>query len=218
MAIDALVAPFLRVEIFQGLQLSQIEEIARGAERIVFRPGDVIVNGSFSGEGAVLLVSGEAVVASERGYHHETTEPIPAGSLLNEMAMLIETELSLIVFARTTVRALKISRATLYQQMVEDPAIAEHFIAKISGRLTDFVEGFRACRADVRRRGCAACAGLSDQLKASGAETRRAGAWRALRPWSLMLLGTRVRLTHAARVHVEVRLLALDMRLDLAAA
>jgi hypothetical protein len=27
--------------------------------------------------------------------------------------------------------------------MVRDPAIAEHFIAKISGRLTDFVEGFK---------------------------------------------------------------------------
>jgi len=143
MAIDALVAPFLRVEIFQGLELRQIEEIARRAERVVYRPGDVIVNGNFSGEGAVLLASGEAVIAGERGYVHETNEPIPAGSLLNEMAMLIETELSLIVFARTTVRALRISRAELHQQMVEDPAIAEHFIEKISGRLTDFVEGFR---------------------------------------------------------------------------
>jgi len=143
MAMDALIAPFLRVEIFHGLQLRQIEEIARGAERVIFRPGDVIVNGNFSGEGAVLLASGEAVVAGERGYVHEPSEPIPAGSLLNEMAMLIETELSLIVFARTTVRALKISRAQLHQQMVEDPAIAEHFIAKISGRLNDFIEGFR---------------------------------------------------------------------------
>ena len=65
MAIDALVAPFLRLEIFQGLSMPQIEEIARGAERVVFRPGDVIVNGNFSNEGAVLLVSGEAVIAGD---------------------------------------------------------------------------------------------------------------------------------------------------------
>jgi CRP-like cAMP-binding protein len=143
MAIDALVAPFLRVGIFQGLELRQIEEIARGAERIVFRPGDVIVNGNASGDGAVLIASGEAVIAGERGFLHEAAGPVLAGSLLNEMAMLIETELSLVVFARTPVRALKISRAQLHQQMVRDPAIAEHFIAKISGRLTDFVEGFK---------------------------------------------------------------------------
>ena len=84
MAIDALVAPFLRLEIFQGLSIPQIEEIARGAERVVFRPGDVIVNGNFSNEGAVLLVSGEAVIAGERGYLNGPNVPIPAGSLLND--------------------------------------------------------------------------------------------------------------------------------------
>jgi CRP-like cAMP-binding protein len=156
MAIDALVAPFLRVEIFQGLESRQIEEIARRAERLVFRPGDVIVNGNFSGDGAVLIASGEAVIAGARGYMNDTSIPIPAGSLLNEMAMLIETELNLIVFARTTVRALRVSRAQLHQQMVEDPTIAEHFIAKITGRLTDFVEGFKGVErmfgaADERR-------------------------------------------------------------------
>jgi signal-transduction protein with cAMP-binding, CBS, and nucleotidyltransferase domain len=142
MAIDLLVAPFLRIEIFQGLAPRQIEAIARQAERIVFRPGDVIVNGNFTNEGAVLIASGEAVIAGERGLHG-AAESVPSGSLLNEMAMLIETDLSLVVFARTTVRALRISRDGLRQLMIEDPSIAEHFTAKISKRLQDFVEGFR---------------------------------------------------------------------------
>lgn len=143
MAMNTLVGPFLGVEIFQGLELGQIEEIARRSERIVFRPGDVIVNGNASSDGAVLIAAGEAVIAGERGFLHGAAEPVPAGSLLNEMAMLVETDLSLVVIARTTVRALKISRAELYQLMTEDLSIAEHFTAKISGRLTDFVEGFR---------------------------------------------------------------------------
>ena len=141
MAIDLLVAPFLRVEIFQGLAPHQIEAIARQAERVVLRPGDVIVNGNFTSDGAVLIASGEAVIAGERGLH-DTADTVPTGSLLNEMAMLIETDLSLVVFARSTVRALKISRERLRAIMIEDPFIAEHFTAKISRRLQDFVDGF----------------------------------------------------------------------------
>lgn len=143
MAMDAVVAPFYRVAIFQGLEPRQVEAIARGAERVVYRPGDVIVNGSFSNEGAVLIATGEAVIAGDSGYMHAVAESVPPGSLLNEMAMLIETDTSLVVFARTTVRALKISREQLHQTMLEDPAIAEHFMTTIRGRLSAFVDGFK---------------------------------------------------------------------------
>ena len=42
MAIDRLVAPLLRVPLFAGLRPLQITEIARHAERMKFRRGDVI--------------------------------------------------------------------------------------------------------------------------------------------------------------------------------
>jgi CRP-like cAMP-binding protein len=60
---------------------------------------------------------------------------VPTGALLGEMAMLIETEYSSTVVARTAVRALRLTRAGLHAQMAEDAELAEHFVLAIAGRL-----------------------------------------------------------------------------------
>ena len=109
MAIDALVKPLSRVDLFQGLRPLQITEIARRADRIVYRPGEVMIREREQGDAAVLVISGEAVRV--RGPQMSTlAEPVPAGALLGEMAMLIETEHTSTVVAKTAVRALRSSR------------------------------------------------------------------------------------------------------------
>lgn len=142
MAIDALVLPFLKVPLFQGLKPLQITEIARRAHRIVYRPGDVIVHANAESDAAVLLIAGEAIRISGPGLE-AGEEVVPVGSLLSEMTMLIETESTSTIVARTSVRALRITRSEMLAHMAEDPAVADHFIAKISSRLAEFVEGLR---------------------------------------------------------------------------
>jgi len=135
MAIDALVKPLMNVAIFQGLKPLQITEIARRAERVIYKPGETIIEVDEEGDAAVLIVSGDAVrVAGPEC--DGTPETIPQGSLLGEMAMLIETQHSSTEIARGSVRALRITRADLHAQMEEDPAVAEHFVGKITGRLS----------------------------------------------------------------------------------
>lgn len=139
MAIDALVAPLLRVPLFEGLKPLQLTEIARRADRVVFRPGDVITGGD-KNDAAVLIVSGEVVRKSE----DEDQEAVPAGALLAEMAMLVEPEEPTSTFvARTIVRALNIRRTEMLEQMTEDPTLAEHLADKIAGRLKVFVDELR---------------------------------------------------------------------------
>ena len=60
MSIDALVAPLLRVRLFQGLEPIQIAAIARSAERVLYRDGTVIVEAGQSGDAAIILVAGPA--------------------------------------------------------------------------------------------------------------------------------------------------------------
>jgi CRP-like cAMP-binding protein len=143
MAIDALVAPLLKVSLFHGLRPLQISEIARRAERLVFRPGQQIVTAGAEGDCAYVIVSGTAVrtLSPEAGTLAEIIQP---GSLLGEMAMLVETEYSSTIVAETPVRALKLTRASMYQQMATDPALAEHLVAKISSRLKSLAAELRA--------------------------------------------------------------------------
>ena len=64
MAIDALVKPLLQLPLFRGLKPMQITEIVRRADRIVYRPGDVIIEEHAEADAAIVLVEGEAVRVS----------------------------------------------------------------------------------------------------------------------------------------------------------
>jgi CRP-like cAMP-binding protein len=135
MAIDFLVRPLLQVPIFRSLKPLQLTEIANRADHIVFQPGAYIVRSGEAADAAILVVSGDAmrVEGLERG---EPATSVLPGSLLAEMAMLIETEHSATVLARTAVSALRISRSAMLRQMAEDRDLAHHFINYISGRLS----------------------------------------------------------------------------------
>ena len=148
MAIDSFVQAMLKLEIFQGLRPLQITEIARRAYRVVYKPGDVIIRQDEDGDAAIVIVSGEAVRISGPGLS-EPAEPIPAGSMLGELAMLIETQHTSTVIARSTVRALRISREELQDQMAEDAGLADHFLQRISARLSAALDSLKAIDAMV---------------------------------------------------------------------
>jgi cAMP-binding proteins - catabolite gene activator and regulatory subunit of cAMP-dependent protein kinases len=143
MAIDALVQPLLRVALFHGLNSLQITEIARLADRIIYRPGDEIIREGQLADAAILVVSGEAIRV--RGPELKMpAEPIPEGALLGEMAMFVEIEHTSTILARTAVRALRISSSSIRAQMTRDPTLAQHFVDRIRGRL-------RALAAELRK-------------------------------------------------------------------
>jgi CRP-like cAMP-binding protein len=136
MSSGSLSVHFECVEIFQGLDRHQISEIARHSERIVYRPGQQLIENGTPGDSAILVVTGTAVRTAWPGAElGQVPEPVEPGSLIGEMAMLIETEHSSTIVAETEVRALKINRQDLLAQMHDDPTVAEHFMAKIAARL-----------------------------------------------------------------------------------
>jgi CRP-like cAMP-binding protein len=142
MTIDSLAAHFLRQELFQGLRPLALTEIVRRAERVVYKPGQTIISDGEEGDAAVLVVAGEAVriKGSPERAEREAIEP---GSLLGEMAMLVETAHSSTIVAETPVRALRIGRDTLQEIMADDPAVAEHFVDKVVRRLQHVADELR---------------------------------------------------------------------------
>lgn len=143
MAIDALVKPFLFLPLFKGLRPLQITEIVRRADRIVYRPGDVIIEEDQAGDAAIVIISGDAVRTTglESG---AAAEPVPEGAIIGELAMLIETVHSATIIARGTVKALRLSRSEMHAQMADDPRLAEHLTQQIAARLSRLASEIQA--------------------------------------------------------------------------
>lgn len=134
MAMDALVKPFLHLPLFKGLKPLQLTEIVRRAGRIVYKPGDILIEEDQVGDGAIVIVSGEAIRLNGEN-EGLPAESIPEGSMIAELAMLVETVHSATIVARTPIRALKISREEIHAQMSEDRQLSEHMMLRIAERL-----------------------------------------------------------------------------------
>jgi CRP-like cAMP-binding protein len=142
MPIDTVVAPLLRVPLFAGLEPAQLSQIARHAERIRFRSGGVIIRAGEAGDAAYLIVSGRADRMPDAV--SRVREPVEPGSLLGEMAMLVEHIYGATVVAADAVRCLKISRTAMHAQMRNDPTLAEHLQQRITQRLLGLAHELRA--------------------------------------------------------------------------
>lgn len=146
MSISVLARQLMSQEIFRGLSPLQLTEIVRQAERVVYRPGQSIVKAGEQADAAVVVIAGDAVRFTEvaPGESAPQAYAVRVGSILGELAMLVEHEHGSTVVAHTTVRVLRITRQALQAQMQEDPALADHFVDRISARLRQIADELRA--------------------------------------------------------------------------
>jgi CRP/FNR family transcriptional regulator, cyclic AMP receptor protein len=125
MAASKIVEALQQVGIFRDLEAPQLARLARHTERIKFAPGEFITRAGETGDGAFLLVSGTAQRLPDAAM--ETADGVEPGSLIGQLAMLIEHAYGSTVVARERVYCLKITRAGLHAQMAADPSLALHF-------------------------------------------------------------------------------------------
>ena len=134
MAFDHIVASLARIPIFAELRPLQIGRIAQQAEHCWFRRGDCITRAGAPGDGAYLILSGE-IRHTPRAGSPTPPEPIAPGSLVGELAMLVEHIYGATVVAGGPVNCLKLARTMLHDQMCADPDIAERLARVIRTRL-----------------------------------------------------------------------------------
>ncbi len=141
MAIDSLIAPLLRVRLFQGLTPLQLGEIARRSERMMYRPGDWLSVAGQRADSAILIVAG----ASERLIEGNPaqTAPVEPGSLIGEMAMFIDHVYGSTVRAIEPVKALRLTRTAMHEHMLIDQAMTDHLVTKVSARLNTVANDLR---------------------------------------------------------------------------
>ena len=142
MSPDLLMLSLLGAPLFSGLAPLQLKVLALTSERVVFRDGEALISAGEEGDAAYLIVSGEVAVGMEEGEADERAV-LPAGTLVGELAMLIETEHGSTVKASGSVNALKFSRQMMHELMQRYPGMAEHFTAKLRSRLERLAEALR---------------------------------------------------------------------------
>jgi CRP/FNR family transcriptional regulator, cyclic AMP receptor protein len=134
MAFDHIVGSLARIPMFAELRPLQIGRIAQQAEHCWFRGGDVITRAGAPGDGAYLILSGD-VRRTPRAGSPTPPEAIAPGSLVGELAMLVEHVYGATVVAGGPVDCLKLARVMLHDQMCADPDIAERLAGVIRKRL-----------------------------------------------------------------------------------
>jgi CRP-like cAMP-binding protein len=143
MVAQSIAAPLRHLPLFEGLSAYQISEIARTAERVMFKPGQVIIQRDMPADAAYVIVAGDAlrVDGPELGEQSARVEP---GSLIGEMAMIVETESTSTIVARDHVKALRIPRAQFLDHLGDDPKLADHLMTRIVSRLHRLADELRA--------------------------------------------------------------------------
>jgi CRP-like cAMP-binding protein len=142
MSIEDLAAPLSQVALFVGLKPLQLAEMAQRAEQVRHWPGETVIKAGQPGDGAYLLVSGrvDCFLGPEAA---SAAAPVELGSLMGEMAMLIEYNYSATFIARDRAFCLKLTRAAMHAQMLEDASLLEHLQRRITERLVRVTEDLR---------------------------------------------------------------------------
>jgi CRP-like cAMP-binding protein len=137
MAIEALVKPLLALPLFRGLAPLQLIEIVRRSERIIYRPGDAIIAENQPSDAAIVIISGNCLRVDDSGDPSQKSrgEIVPEGSMIAELAMVVEIEHTTTIIAQGTVKALRLTRRKILELMEEDPQLAIHFGGCIAARL-----------------------------------------------------------------------------------
>lgn len=131
-----------QLPIFQGLTHHQLGMIADCGSKAFFQAGDAIVREGEQGEVAYMILTGKASCFI-RNRNETFEEDLWPGTLIGELAMLVETIYPITVVAKERVRALAIHREAFREVMERDPAIAQHMSDMLLARLSGLVEQLR---------------------------------------------------------------------------
>lgn len=141
MALETTAQLLGRLPIFQGLDPARLETVAGLGRDVMFEHGKSVVTMGERGNAAFLILSGSVVVQHADSSH--PPELLGYGTLVGELAMLVETTFTVSVTTRWPVRAIALERAALFATMEADPTIAHHFAGKLLDRLCALASDLR---------------------------------------------------------------------------
>jgi CRP-like cAMP-binding protein len=176
MTMQELIQKVLGVPLFHGLKARHVMDITNAADRIIYRPGDVIAQRQTIGQASIIIVDGTAVRVNGPDMTSQLQRPEPEviapGSMIGELSMFIDVEHLSTVLAKSEVRALRLTQSMMHHLMENDAELADHFVSQISQQLTTMSEKMRDIDNALTQSGQLLSSGQSTTLSATAAAMR----------------------------------------------
>jgi CRP/FNR family cyclic AMP-dependent transcriptional regulator len=121
------------VPLFSNCTKSQLQEIGKVADDVVFPAGRVLARQGGVGFELLILLDGRASVTRD-GQH---TATVAAGDVVGELAVISGRPRNATVVAETELRALVLTHAGLDQLLDDIPGLAKHLLYEVTARLVE---------------------------------------------------------------------------------
>jgi len=125
-----------RIQIFEGLSITELAAVASVTEEIVFQPGETVIKEGEPGETMYLILEGEVSVnkGQEQGREIEL-DRISAGDYFGEMALFEDIPRSATIRTQKETRLLMLHKREFAEIVREYPQIALHICRVLGARL-----------------------------------------------------------------------------------
>ena len=142
MQLDTDISILQKLPLFSGMDRENISMIAFSSERLLFHPGEQLATDGQLGHAAYVILSGSAQIIEGEG-DKRRIHMISPGTIVGELAMLVEYTFTQTVTAMEEVEVLELPRELVHLMMRQFPGIGEHFSMRIHSRLSVMAENLR---------------------------------------------------------------------------
>ena len=125
-----------KINLFEGLSVSELAAVASVTEEIVYPPGEIVINEGDTGETMYLILQGEVSVIKGREKGHEIElDRIGTGDYFGEMALFEDVVRSASIRTEKESHLLVLHKLEFSEIVREYPQIALQICKELSGRL-----------------------------------------------------------------------------------
>lgn len=123
-----------RVDLFQTLERTEIELLARGMRRDHFAAGEQIIRQGAPGDSLFLIAQGEVLVSLGQDGMNQSVTTLRAGDFFGEMSLMTGEPRSATCTARTDTVCYVVDREAFHHLLTMRPQIAEHMSTVLASR------------------------------------------------------------------------------------
>lgn len=147
MSLDRDIALFARVPLFEGLTADHLRLLAFSAVRLELKGGSVLFEKGADARSGFVVARGAIELIEGSGDARRVVALCPAGTLIGEMALFVETVRPATAVALGDTQAIELGGAAVMRMVREYPQVAERLYARLAGRLAGTVNELAALRA-----------------------------------------------------------------------